>query len=153
MNAKRNLCGVVVIVVLLGFAAYQVVVFVHADRGRQMRHEAWSVWALAKRAAVEVRQNDGSTRLYVTPSEGRVADRGIPVRCSLTGSFYVWSVPPRTGERIPIEAVEKNEEMFFAHSEEKTTDGRRSFVFPAPVYQRVLSDGQVDWHTQRVLAQ
>lgn len=133
---------------LIVFATYQVWAAWRAETERHQRHEAWAVRRAARSAAIE-QGSPGSVRLFVRPAAGEVVWDGVAIKCSMTVSPYIWKVPPPNGAAIPLTADTDDELIFFACSKQPNAKGFRTFVFPAPVYQRILRDEDVDWDSQR----
>lgn len=146
---RRSGWAIFVVAAVIAFSAHNIWMGWRGATEREQRHEAWAVAKIAKFSAIE-EGPPGNSRLFVRPAKGNVIYEGTAVQCSLTNSPYIWKVPPPSGSAIPLDTETEDDQIFFACSERANADGFRSFVFPAPVHQRILRDQDVDWDHQRV---
>jgi hypothetical protein len=147
--SDRTAGGICVFIAIGAYVILNVWIGWRGETERQQRHEAWAVRKVAQMSSIEEGE-PGYVRLFVSPAAGEVVWDGYPIKCSVTNSPYVWKVPPPNGAAIPLTAEGDDDLIFFACSKQTNSKGFRSFVFPAPVYQRILRDQDVDWERQRV---
>lgn len=137
---------IVTVVCLALYLSHNVVLYFRGSRERLIRREAEAVGRIA-RLLGEYDKTSGI--MYVRGDDGPVVYEGRIVKCTMTGSHYVWA-SSTAGRRIPLDAESDADLVFFAHSATPTPDGERCFVFPMPLHLKVLHDSQVDWNSQRL---
>jgi hypothetical protein len=142
-SRHRFLCisGVALVIVLSCFGWR----YKKGEEARLIRRETWIV----RKAAISLSVNVGEEAV-IYPRDGNVLHDGALIQCSLTSSCFVWKFPKNAKGPLQLKAQSANESLFYACSEKQTSDGRRVFVFSAPLYTMVLNDTDVDWETHRL---
>lgn len=120
--------------------------YISSEKTRTMRREAWTVARTAKFCS-ESSEGD----LFIYPRTGDVILDGDLIPCSLTGSHYVWRFPKNSSSPVMLlTSRSTDQQCFYACSDQPTSDGRRVFVFPPPLYAMILKDSDVDWTTHQL---
>jgi hypothetical protein len=135
---------IVVIAMLVFFCVQFVGSYFQATEQKRLEREAAAIRRVAK---LHSQLDPASGKTFIDATDGFVRyDDAQLAMCRLTNSPFVW----KCSLRIPLDASVEEELMFYACSSSATSDGRRCFIFPAPVYLKILKDSEVDWRSQRI---
>ncbi len=133
---------------LIMYILYLTHAWFSSEKVRTMRREA-----LAVRIAAKFLSESTEDGLAIYPRTGDVVTGdGASIACSLTGSHYVWKFPRNSNNPVLLTSRSMDQGYFYACSDQATSDGRRVFVFTAPLYAMILKDSDVDWTTHQLRA-
>lgn len=132
------------VMVVLAFCGSFIASYYDGETHRRILREAAAIRRMAR---LNCHEDPVTGKIVVNHLDGFVKyEDGQVAICSFTGSPYIW----KSSLTIPLEVNEADEMMFFACSSAANSKGERCFIFPSPVYFKILNESAVDWKTQQL---
>lgn len=139
----RPAVGVIAFAIVLALAISSLLQIQAISTEVRQRRGAEKAWLMAR-----IAMHESTGQVEIVPCrEGTIDYDGTPWPCELTGSVFVWDCCPAEGGPIPLVVKDATAARYFGRSRDATPEGKRWYLFSAPVRFRLMTEGEVDQET------